>query len=449
MHLLRACRAGACLVALGICAWLVVPCAGAAESECVYAAVRGRNRLVVVDATRRTVRASIVVSGERPHDVAVVGAKAYVVAVGPFPPAPSTVSVVDLTRQTETTVVPVGSYPNAIAASPDGGSVYVTNFADNTVSVIDTRIEAVVSTIALPGRSPNSLSMSPDGSRVYMTFQGSPQLMVLENGEVVDQIGLPHGALASVYYPRPEGDLLLVAGSGRISAVDLARRRVDFTIEDAGLVSSMAVDPQGGRLYWGHHAVQLVAVWDLVTQSLVKVIDVDPRPFRFELDVSDVALSGDRRYLYASLGSWISVVNLQTLRLAAAIQIDDGAPFGLTVAPCPPDSPLPTPSPTPTPMPGLLCAGDCNGDGRVSVDEVLAMMEIAFGNALLESCPAGDANEDGVITVDEILTAVRHVMEGCARDCRDVGCPLGMACGCCCGAWACLPPLAICCALAC
>jgi hypothetical protein len=64
-----------------------------------------------------------------------------------------------------------------------------------------------------------------------------------------------------------------------------------------------------------------------------------------------------------------------------------------------------------TPLPS--CVGDCNGDGTVTVDEILTMVSIALGNADVSTCSAGDANRDGRITVDEILTAVNNALNGC------------------------------------
>jgi hypothetical protein len=79
-----------------------------------------------------------------------------------------------------------------------------------------------------------------------------------------------------------------------------------------------------------------------------------------------------------------------------------------TPAPSPNASPVPTPTPTPVP-----CVGDCNGDGQVTVDEILAMVNVALGNASASACNASDANGDGQITIDEILTAVNHALNGC------------------------------------
>ena len=66
---------------------------------------------------------------------------------------------------------------------------------------------------------------------------------------------------------------------------------------------------------------------------------------------------------------------------------------------------------TPTPP---ACVGDCDGSRFVTVDEVLMMVNIALGNALVSSCTAGDANLDGKVTVDEILTSVNNALDDCS-----------------------------------
>jgi hypothetical protein len=60
------------------------------------------------------------------------------------------------------------------------------------------------------------------------------------------------------------------------------------------------------------------------------------------------------------------------------------------------------------------CVGDCNGDGSVTVDEILTMVNIALGNSQISDCLPGDANGDSQITIDEILTAVNNALAGCA-----------------------------------
>lgn len=60
------------------------------------------------------------------------------------------------------------------------------------------------------------------------------------------------------------------------------------------------------------------------------------------------------------------------------------------------------------------CAGDCDEDGNVTVDEVVEGINIALGVDGVVQCRRLDGNGDGNITVDEILTAIGHALTGCS-----------------------------------
>jgi plastocyanin len=49
----------------------------------------------------------------------------------------------------------------------------------------------------------------------------------------------------------------------------------------------------------------------------------------------------------------------------------------------------------------------------VTVDELIAMVNIALGVADSSSCNAGDADGNGQITIDEILSAVNNALNAC------------------------------------
>jgi len=49
------------------------------------------------------------------------------------------------------------------------------------------------------------------------------------------------------------------------------------------------------------------------------------------------------------------------------------------------------------------CPGDCNGDGKVSVDELEIGARIALKQLPLSACPSYDAESDGAITVDDLV----------------------------------------------
>jgi hypothetical protein len=73
----------------------------------------------------------------------------------------------------------------------------------------------------------------------------------------------------------------------------------------------------------------------------------------------------------------------------------------------------PTPTPTPTPEPELVCVGDCSGNERVTVDELLTIIGIALGAKPLDRCLACDADRDRRVTIEEVVLAVDRALNGC------------------------------------
>src|SRR5215470_5555367 len=64
--------------------------------------------------------------------------------------------------------------------------------------------------------------------------------------------------------------------------------------------------------------------------------------------------------------------------------------------------------------PSYACAGDCNGDGRVTIDELLIGVRIGLDQRPLSDCPAFDANMDGMVSINELIAGVRNSLNACA-----------------------------------
>ncbi|MEO8601239.1 MAG: SCE4755 family polysaccharide monooxygenase-like protein [bacterium] len=52
------------------------------------------------------------------------------------------------------------------------------------------------------------------------------------------------------------------------------------------------------------------------------------------------------------------------------------------------------------------CAGDCDGSGAVTIDEIVRGVEITLSGAALDTCAVLDADGSGRVTVDELIAAV-------------------------------------------
>ncbi len=65
-----------------------------------------------------------------------------------------------------------------------------------------------------------------------------------------------------------------------------------------------------------------------------------------------------------------------------------------------------------------VCAGDCDGDGAVAINELIRGVNIALGNADLASCVAVDRDGNDAVAINELIAAVNNALNGCAASGR-------------------------------
>ncbi len=76
-------------------------------------------------------------------------------------------------------------------------------------------------------------------------------------------------------------------------------------------------------------------------------------------------------------------------------------------------TPTHTHTPTETVPPNETCDGDCDGDGAVSIAELIRGVNIALGSLEVGECPAFDINDDGMVSINELISAVNDALNGC------------------------------------
>ncbi len=59
------------------------------------------------------------------------------------------------------------------------------------------------------------------------------------------------------------------------------------------------------------------------------------------------------------------------------------------------------------------CPGDCNGDGQVSISELIRGVNIALARAAPAECPGLDVNGDDQVSIAELVRAVNAALSGC------------------------------------
>ena len=131
--------------------------------------------------------------------------------------------------------------------------------------------------------------------------------------------------------------------------------------------------------------------------------------FIVEGEVSGLSLSAD-----GVLSGTPRVTGAATLNIRATDRKGDShtKAFDLILNAPGPTPTATVPPPTPTP-PAASCAGDCNGDGEVTVDEIIKGVNIALGSLPPSACAAADANGDREVTVNELVKSVNAALGGC------------------------------------
>ncbi len=173
----------------------------------------GGNSVSIMDAAALRVRATIPVCNS-PTDIVVLpdSSKAFIAC-----PASNQVAAVALKGEKHSddrllALLDVGQNPVSLALKPDGGELFVTNYAGQSFSVIETTANEVSGTYMIGGNPAHAVATS-DNSLLYVSNFGTNSVGVfsINDGRVIDSVGVG-GAPDSLALTADE-NFLLVADS--------------------------------------------------------------------------------------------------------------------------------------------------------------------------------------------------------------------------------------------
>lgn len=115
---------------------------------------------------------------------------------------------------TDTTTIPVGEKPLAVAVSNQQGKVFVVN--EGSVSVIDLDTNQVTATIdsSADGEAQGAITLARAGTRAYVGAPGSPYMSVINtvSGDVIDtSVVVGNGTSQMATVQGPDGQRLFLA----------------------------------------------------------------------------------------------------------------------------------------------------------------------------------------------------------------------------------------------
>ncbi|MCK4637545.1 MAG: YncE family protein, partial [Methanomicrobia archaeon] len=167
------------------------------------------------------------------------------------------ISVINLSTNTVTATIslPPGSFPQEIAATPNGRKLYVTNSGNGTVSVINTTTNSIKTTIFLPGGvTPYGVAITPDGSKVFVTDDVANIIFVINalTDTVITSVVIPVSLSVWDIAISPDGLTAYVTdngASGNVFVIDTSTY-VLIAIVPTGVTSAgITFTPDGSKVY--------------------------------------------------------------------------------------------------------------------------------------------------------------------------------------------------------
>ncbi len=241
----------------------------------------------------------------------------------------STVSVINAASRAVTQTVEVGDGPLGLAASPDGTRVYVANFRDGTISVVRTGDNLVIATVPV-GDSPNAIAATSDGAFLAVTDTAADQVAIVTTDTLEVIARIPAGEQPSgIALDGADRAFVTDFSGATVTVVDLnARRRralipVPFATASDGLLG-IAIAPQAGTGYiaalYGEYARALSADNLTVASNFGSSF---PTLVRFEAVVTNTA--GSTAYLVGQApdtgaGS-VTVVQMSDSAIVATVPV--------------------------------------------------------------------------------------------------------------------------------
>ena len=284
---------------------LLVACLGMLGSGAAPVSATGGDSLSVV---------TTVGVGSTPWGVAVSpdGSRVYVANYGD-----SSVSVINTATNTVVTTVSVGSYPWDLAMSPDGSRVYVVNYYADSVSVIATATNAVVATVGV-GSYPQAVAVSPDGSRVYVANYGGDSVSVINTATNAVVATVSVGRRPSGVAVSPDGSRVYVPiEDSKVKVINTATNAVVATVGVGSYPEGVAVSPDGSRVYVANYYDDSVSVINTATNAVVATVGVGSYPYGVA-----VGAGGSPVYVTNSEAASVSVLGASASAPAAPTSLN-------------------------------------------------------------------------------------------------------------------------------
>ena len=222
------------------------------------------------------------------------------------------------------------------AVSADGSRAYVTNYASNNVSVIDTATKRVLKSVGV-GAFPVGVALAPDGSKAYVANSYSNSVTVINTETfITKEVSMPHNTYPSSITITPDGRRVYVAGNNPIPDFGTAKCYI-FVIDaiSSHVVASIpilypmavAASPDGAKVYavGGSTSIYTISTATNTITGAVKLENGGP----IQPVTSGIAVTPDGSKVFADDGSGNRVYEVNAVQNKLVRTITAGLVSGM------------------------------------------------------------------------------------------------------------------------
>ena len=198
--------------------------------------------------------------------------------------ADNTVSVVDVARRKVIATIATGAFPHGLRISPNGREIYVADVKDNSVTVISLAAAKEVSRIPV-GKGPVQVGFTPNGRRVYVSLRDENSIAVIDTARRKKIAVVPVGRSPIQLFVTPNGRTVYVANQGTasnpettVSVVATATDDVVATLVTGRGAHGVVVSRDGRDAFITNSFADTVSIIDTATQKVIRSIKVGKGP---------------------------------------------------------------------------------------------------------------------------------------------------------------------------
>ena len=247
----------------------------------------------------------------------------------------ASISVLDAVALTNIATIPVPPVPGESQITPDGRRLFVIHqqglghHQGCPVDVIDTATDMVINTVTIPGSWAKDILITPDSQFVYIANYSNGEVDVI-NTDTYQVTTIPTAGGSRRLAMSPAGDRVYVANytGNSVSVIDTATLQLIKTIPAGNRTRGIAVAAHGnGEIYATNVQDGTVSVIDPNTLAVIATIPTGSNPWEVIMTAD-----GAKAFVSNAYSDDVSVIDTATHTVIATLPTGRG-PFIMFVSP--------------------------------------------------------------------------------------------------------------------